>query len=108
MPYRESHNFMSAFDLATQQMNLAGQNGYPDTLSDAFYKGFGPRFGFAYSPFNDSSTVARGGYGMFFLPNSAIGGAPFTSGPWAQNLAYNTPDGVNFPIKLAPASRPWT
>jgi hypothetical protein len=30
------------------------------------YNNFAPRFGFSWSPFNDTRTVVRGGYGMYF------------------------------------------
>ncbi len=100
-PYKESHNYMSAFDLKTGMLDYAGVN-YPTTLFNSNYKTFGPRFGLAYSPFDDGKTVIRGGFGLFWLPNSAIGGSPFTGvGPWAQTLAFPTLDGINFPITLS-------
>jgi hypothetical protein len=32
-------------------------------------KDFGPRFGFAYSPFASGKTAVRGGFGMLYMPN---------------------------------------
>jgi hypothetical protein len=103
-PRQEAQNRQSVFNLTTQQLDYAGVNGYPKTLFDTNWKKFSPRFGFAYTPFNDNRTVVRGGYGIFVLPVNTIGGTPFAQGPWSQSLTYQTLDsGVTFPLTLSTA-----
>lgn len=48
-----------------------GVNGNPKRTSPTYYHEVGPRFGFSYSV-NDK-TVARGGYGILYLPTSERG-----------------------------------
>ncbi len=51
---------------------------------------FEPRFGFAYSPFNDNKTAIRGGVGVFFDP---------TAGRlWESNFINTAPSGVNLMV----------
>jgi hypothetical protein len=101
MPFTETNNQLSNFNLNTGCLDLAGQNGYPRSMYDPFYRGFAPRFGFAYAPLGGTNTVVRGGYGIFYLPNS-VGGQPFTAGPWNQSFSFPSPDnGITFPITLA-------
>jgi hypothetical protein len=42
------------------------KNGWGSNVITADHNNFGPRFGFAYRPFNDSKTVVRGGFGVFY------------------------------------------
>lgn len=42
------------------------KNGWGSNVITADHNNFGPRFGFAYRPFNDNKTVVRGGFGVFY------------------------------------------
>jgi hypothetical protein len=42
------------------------KNGWGSNVITADHNNFGPRFGFAYRPFNDNRTVIRGGFGVFY------------------------------------------
>jgi hypothetical protein len=102
MPYHEAANQLSNYNLGTRQIDLAGRNGFPTTLYDPNYKGIGPRVGLAFTPFDDNKTVLRAAYGMFYLPSNAVGGEPFTAGPWFRTITFPSPDnGITFPITLA-------
>jgi hypothetical protein len=68
-PPTEASNHFSNFDIATGQYLVAGQNEVSSTVNVvADKKGFGPRFGFNYSP--DNKTSIHGGFGMvYFYPS---------------------------------------
>ena len=47
---------------------IPNSTGVPGNLVQAPKNGFGPRFGFAYTPSHVKDFVIRGGYGLFFSP----------------------------------------
>ena len=61
-PLVEKDDRQSNIDLHTGQLLLAGQRGNSRALYDAYYGGFEPRLGFAWSP--SDKWVVRGGFGI--------------------------------------------
>jgi hypothetical protein len=61
-PWVEKDDRQSNIDLRTGQLLLAGANGNSRTLYDAYYGGWEPRVGFAWTP--SDYWVVRGAYGI--------------------------------------------
>lgn len=99
MYYHEAQNRSGVFDLNQGQYIQFGTNGFRDTPWKNDLNNFGPRFGFAYSPFANSRTVVRGGYGIFAVGTMSSGAFGFLqSDPIFADAdvgRYNTLDQVN-------------
>jgi hypothetical protein len=66
-PMVEEHNRIANFDFASGTFISPGMNSVGDTANvHTNHKNFAPRIGFAYTPFDDTRTVLRGGYGIFY------------------------------------------
>src|SRR6185369_14041560 len=63
----ERDNRIASFDLATGQQVFPGQNGYPRSLVEPYYKNFAPRIGLAWHA--TDRLALRAGYGIFYTPD---------------------------------------
>ena len=108
----ERDNRIANFDLATGQQVFPGQNGYPQSLVNPYYRNFAPRIGIAWQA--TDRIVLRAGYGIFYTPDvinsyrQLAFQSPFGS---VYNLTVRPPDPQNplpvFTVEdpLAQASR---
>lgn len=106
-PSTEKNNQGAVFNLATQQYEYLGQNGFPTTARELHYGNVAPRVGvnFAVSP----RAVVRASYGMVFIEQTGIT-TPFTTPqfPFLQTVAQQTTDSIHpaFVLSRGPAVAP--
>ncbi len=100
LPSTETHNQGAVFNLATQQLDYLGVNGFSRSARELHYGNVAPRVGLAYSV--DRKSVIRAGYGIVFIDQSGIT-TPFTTPqyPFIQNVQQPTLDNVNAAFKLS-------
>jgi hypothetical protein len=100
LPSTETHNQGAVFNLASQQLDYLGVNGYPRSARELHWGNVAPRVGFAYSV--DPKTVVRSGFGIVFIDQSGIT-TPFTTPqyPFIQNVQQKTSDGYVSPFQLS-------
>ncbi|HEY8996453.1 MAG TPA: TonB-dependent receptor [Edaphobacter sp.] len=106
-PSTEANNQGAVFNLATQQYQYLGRDGFSRSARELHYLNFGPRFGFAFQA--TPKTVLRGSYGLIFIEMTGIT-TPFTTPqfPFLQTVQQTTLDSINpaFVLSQGPSVAP--
>lgn len=99
-PSTEVNDQVGVFNLATRQMEYAGQNGTPRAARQLHWNNLGPRFGLAVQA--TDSTVVRAGYGLVWIEMAGIT-TPFTTPvfPFLQTVSQRTLDNQTPAFTLA-------
>jgi hypothetical protein len=98
-PY-EINNKLANYDLTTNKLVVAGQNGVPRSTINTDRNNFGPRAGFAYDLSGDGRTILRAGYGLFYsldrggIANQLTQNPPFNTLEYRFNFGAVTPAGI--------------
>ena len=99
-PSTEANHEGAIFNLATQQLDYLGVNGYPLSARTLHYGNLAPRLGLAFAL--TPKTVIRTGFGIVFFDQSGIT-TPFTTPqfPFIQNVQQRTQDSISSAFTLA-------
>jgi hypothetical protein len=106
-PSTEKNDEGAVFNLATQQLDYLGKNGFSRSARELHYDDVAPRLGFAYAL--TPTTVVRSGFGIVFIDQSGIT-TPFTTPqfPFVQNVQQKTQDNLRaaFALSQGPSVAP--
>jgi hypothetical protein len=106
-PSTETNDQGAVFNLATQQLDYLGKNGYSHSARGLHYDNVAPRLGFAF--LLTPKTVVRSGFGIVFIDQSGIT-TPFTTPqfPFIQNVQQKTQDTLRpaFVLSQGPSVSP--
>ena len=106
-PSTENNDQGAVFNLATQQLNYLGLNGFPHSARELHYDNLAPRVGFAWKL--APTSVLRSGFGIVFIDQSGIT-TPFTvpQFPFIQNVQQRTQDSLRpaFVLSSGPTVAP--
>lgn len=99
-PSTEASNQGAIFNLASQQLDYLGRDGYPRSGRDLRRNNLGPRFGVAYRL--DDRTVVRSGYGLVWIELAGIT-TPFINPqfPFLQSVGQRSLDNINAAFTLS-------
>ncbi|MFN7982372.1 MAG: TonB-dependent receptor [Vicinamibacterales bacterium] len=92
-PSTEVDNQTAVFNLQTQQLEYAGQNGVPEAARQLHKNNFGPRLGLVQKL--GDKTAVRAGYGLVWIEMAGIT-TPFTTPvfPFLQTVSQRTLDNI--------------
>ena len=104
-PSVEKNNQAAFFNLGTQRLDYAGQNGVAEAARELHKLNFAPRVGLAYRLTN--KTIVRTGYGVVWIEQAGIT-TPFTTPffPFVQTVTQRSLDNRNAAFVLSSANRP--
>ncbi len=108
-PSTEVDNQSAIFNLTTQQLEYAGQDGNPRSARELHWDNLGPRLGLAYQL--GPTTVVRSGYAGVWIEQAGIT-TPFTQPqfPFLQNVTQRSLDNIRpaFLLSQGPSVAPVT
>ena len=106
-PSTEAHDQGAVFNLATQQYQYLGKDGFSRSARELHYGNFGPRLGFSYLA--TPKMVVRSSYGLIFIEQTGIT-TPFTTPqfPFLQTVQQATLDSIHpaFALSGGPSVAP--